>query len=121
MSVNSCSFYGRAGADAEIQLTRSNTRVCRFSLAVTEKRGDGFQTSWIPCVLFGPSADLHGPRIKKGTTMRVFGKIEVSEYQDKQGKKVKSISCIVFRAEFPQPVGEENIQSDMAEEEGPLL
>lgn len=64
-----------------------------FSLAIGRKWKDKVtgeqkeQTTWVPCSLFGKSAELFGKYARKGSQLRVNGEFSVRKYNDKDGNE----------------------------------
>lgn len=91
--LNFCVFTGRLGRDPEVKFLPSGDAVCSFSIAVAKKWKDKQsgetkeQTTWVPCSVFGKTAELLGKYGKKGGQLRVNGEFSVRKYTDKDGNE----------------------------------
>ena len=80
--MNSYSFTGRLGQDAEVRLIPSGASVCSFSVAVESGWGDKKATTWIRCSLWGKQAEGGLPPIlTKGKLVGVVGELSAREYE----------------------------------------
>lgn len=92
-SLNKCLFMGNLGRDPEMRYTPSGQPVTNFSLAVNRRwQKDGEwqeETTWVNCVLWGPSAERAAESLRKGNLAFVEGRYEDSTWEDKEsGKKM---------------------------------
>lgn len=79
--MNSATFAGRLGRDAETRNTQSGTSVTGFSLAVEERRGGEKTTLWIDCSMWGERGEKVAEYLTKGTAVAVSGQIGVRTYE----------------------------------------
>jgi single-strand DNA-binding protein len=86
MSVNKAILLGRLGKDPELRMTSSQTAVCNFSLATTERHKEGEKTEWHNVIAFGKTAENCGKYLVKGSQVHIEGKIQTRKWQDKEGK-----------------------------------
>mgnify|MGYP002634046259 CR=1 FL=1 len=94
-SVNKAILVGNLGRDAEMRFTTGGTGVATVSLATTDvyndrdgqKRED---TQWHRIVIWGKMAESLQPYLTKGKQIYGEGKIQTSEWTDKEGKQVKT-------------------------------
>ncbi len=91
MSVNKVILLGRLGKDPEMRVTSSQTAVCSFSLATSERRKDASgnwsdHTEWHNIICFGKTAENCSKYLKKGREVFIDGKIQTRKWQDKEGK-----------------------------------
>jgi single-strand DNA-binding protein len=75
-----------------MKFTPNGIPVATFSLAVKEvyKNGDGEKkanTLWIRCVVWYRWAELVGEFVTKGKLLFVEGRLQLRNYQDREGKK----------------------------------
>lgn len=70
------------GKDPEIRQA-GETKVAKFSVAVTEKYKGEEQTEWVNVVFFGKIADVCEKYLKKGSKVMVEGKLKTSSWDDK--------------------------------------
>jgi single-strand DNA-binding protein len=91
MGVNKVILLGNLGKDPEVRYTTSQSAVCSFSLATSERRKDQSgnwvdHTEWHNVVTFGKTAENCGQYLKKGRQVYIEGKIQTRKWQDKEGK-----------------------------------
>jgi single-strand DNA-binding protein len=90
--LNTYSFTGRLGADAETRYTSSGTAVWSARVAVGYGYGDNKGTNWITAQVFGKRAEsLSKLELTKGTQVAVNGELRVREYDRKDGTKGTSV------------------------------
>ena len=105
--MNKVILLGRMARDPEVRFTQGNepTAVCRFSVAVerpySSKRKEGDATAdFINCVCFGKRGENIGQYFHKGNRIAITGRLQVSNWQDKNGQKRSSTDVIVEDFEF---------------------
>ncbi len=89
-SLNKVMLIGNVGADPDVRMTPSGTKVVKLSVATNRKFQDrsGQQqerTDWHRITLFGKLADIVEQYVSKGDRLYVEGRIEYSQTQDEQG------------------------------------
>lgn len=113
--VNSCTFSGGLTNDPDLY-TGGKTPACKFSLAINRRVGGGEEsTIFIPVVVFGSDAEICAKYLTKGRTAIVVGRLEVEEYQGKDGTKHKEPRLVAHNVQF----GSGGRQSDADTEEEP--
>jgi single-strand DNA-binding protein len=83
--MNVGTFAGRIGRDAELRHASNGDSVSNFSLAVDVGTRANKRTLWVDCVLWGKRAEALTPYLLKGGKVTVHGRIDLSEYQKKDG------------------------------------
>jgi len=82
--VNSVTISGNLGHDAELRTTKTGKNVVSFSVCVNaySKRGDEWSTkpNWVPVVWWGDEAADAVPRLTKGRTVVVVGRLNQNEW-----------------------------------------
>jgi len=91
-SLNKAILIGRLGKDPEVRYTQNGQSVANFSLATSENwtdQGGNKQerTEWHNIVAWGKLADLSQRFLAKGRQVYVEGRIQSSEYTDRDGVK----------------------------------
>jgi len=94
-SFNKTIIVGNVGRDPEKRNTNSGKAVINFSVAVNSNTklpsGDWKEeTTWFRVVAFDKLAERVFERAKKGASVLVEGRIQTSEYTNKEGAKVSS-------------------------------
>lgn len=99
-SLNRIQLIGRVGRDPETRYTSTQTAVCGFSLATSEKVKDEERTEWHQVSVFGKTAELVDKYVRKGALIYVEGRLQSRTYQDKQGAEKKVWEVIADRVTF---------------------
>ena len=89
-SLNRATLIGNLGADPEIRVTASGSRVAHFSLATSRswKDADGTpheRTEWHRAVVWGARVEVVEHYLKKGERVYVDGEIQYRSYEDPEG------------------------------------
>ena len=103
MSTNITILKGNLGADPEIKTFENGGKICKFSLATsdkwTSKSGEKMEhTDWHSILFSGTICDTIEKYFKKGDQILVTGKTTYREYTDKDDKKqfFTEIKCFSF-------------------------
>lgn len=83
--MNKVFLIGRLARDSELRYTGNNTPVATFTLAV--KRQASEESDFIPIVFWSKQGETCGKYLKKGSRVSVLGRIQVRNYEDKNGQK----------------------------------
>ena len=89
--INNVTIAGRLTRDVELRYTGSGTPVGNFTLAVDRpfKNAQGEkEVDFINCVIWRKSAEALANYTKKGSAIAVVGRIQVRNYENKEGAKV---------------------------------
>ena len=107
--MNRVILMGRLTRDPEVRYTTGDNQmaIARYTLAVDRRftRGgnnDGNNADFIPCVVFGKSAEFTERYLKKGTKIAVTGRIQTGSYTNRDGVKVYTTEVIVEDQEFAE-------------------
>ena len=80
--MNSATFAGRLGRDAETRSTQGGNQVTGWSLAVDEYAGQGERrTLWIDCSMWGERGAKLAEFLVKGVPVAVSGQVGVRTYE----------------------------------------
>lgn len=93
--MNSWSFTGNLGRDAEVRYTPNGDSVVSFSVGVKSGFGEKASTVWARCSMFGKRAESVAPFLTKGQLVGVSGELSVREWQDKEGQTRSSVEVRV--------------------------
>lgn len=89
--INEAVVRGNLVRDTEVRTTRSGRSVVNFTVAVNDsfRKGDEERrhTEYIKVTAWGGLAEKAGEYGKKGTRVRVEGKLRANPWTDKDGKK----------------------------------
>jgi single-strand DNA-binding protein len=104
-NVNRSELVGNLGNDPETCIAASGTTVTTASIAVhtSYKQGDDWKerTDWFRLVAFGEAGERLAS-YRKGERIAVAGRLQSSEYVDREGVKRSSVEVVVLRSE-PAP------------------
>lgn len=99
-SVNKVILVGNVGKDPDIKYTPSGVPVAKVSLATNEKYKDKSgewqeRTEWHNLVFWQRLAEIVGEYVKKGSKVYVEGRLQTSNWEDKQSGEKKYRTEIV--------------------------
>lgn len=104
MIMNKAILMGRLTRDPELRYTTTNnTAVCNFTLAVDrrfQRQGEEKQTDFIPIVAWGKLAQFCEKYFKKGRQVVVVGRIQLSYWDDNEGKRHYRTEVVAEEAYF---------------------
>lgn len=96
--MNVITLTGNLGRDFDI-IDAGGTTIAKSSLAVRRdfknKKTDEYETDWIPLTAFGKTAEIMSQHLSKGSKIEIVGKLQTSDYTDKDGNKRTSYDVIV--------------------------
>lgn len=92
--MNMFNFTGNIGRDCRLGQGGS-TSVVNFTVAVKSGYGDKETTVWVDCALWGTRADSLAPYLLKGQQVAVSGELGERDYENKDGKAGKVVTCRV--------------------------
>ena len=102
--LNEIILMGRLTRDPELRYTASNTPVASFSLAVDRdfkpKEGGEKQTDFIDCVAWRQTGEFASKYFQKGSMAAVKGRLQIRDWQDKEGNKRRSAEVVVDNIYF---------------------
>lgn len=93
--MNSWSFTGHIGRDAEQRYTPNGDSVVSFTVAVNSGYGDKATTTWARCSMFGKRGESVLPYLNKSQLVGVTGELTAREWTDKEGMKRTAIEVRV--------------------------
>ena len=89
--MNKVVLVGRLTRDPEVRYSQGNnaTAVARYTVAVDRRfKRDGEPTAdFIPCVVFGRSAEFAEKYFRQGMRVSISGRIQTGSYTNKDGVK----------------------------------
>jgi single-strand DNA-binding protein len=93
--MNQITVIGNVGRQPEgLKYTGSGLAVLKFSVADTRGKDDQKKTSWYDIVVFGDQAEAVVEHIGKGDRIIVAGRLQVEDYEKKDGSKGKRVEII---------------------------
>lgn len=91
---NKITLIGNLGKDPELRYTPDGLAVATFSLAVGEKVKGEEKTTWFKIIAFGKLGEVCGEYLKKGKQIYIEGRLQTSEWVDKEGKARFSLEAV---------------------------
>ena len=85
--MNKVLVVGRLTRDPETNITGSNIKYTRFSVAVSRPYGDD-QADFIPIIAWRSQADFVEKYMEKGSLVSVEGRFSSSSYQNQDGQNI---------------------------------
>ena len=133
--MNATHLVGRVGQKPELSNTRGGSPYCRFSLATdTFVKGKGEETikrvTWLPLVIFGPSAVNLVSVLRQGSLVSVSGELTSRRVEDDALNShtevnVKVLSWQLLAHPKPKPAAQPQADSREAggieEDESPAM
>ncbi|MEI8305474.1 MAG: single-stranded DNA-binding protein [Chloroflexales bacterium] len=105
-NVNRTHLTGNLGSDPESRFSATGTLIVTASIAVhsSYKQGEAWKerTDWFRLVAFGEAGEALG-RFGKGERIQVTGRLQSSEYTDREGQRRTSVEVVVLRS-APAPL-----------------
>ena len=106
--MNKVVIIGNLTKDPETRYTTGEnpTAVCRFTVAVNEKRKNPQTKEWedspsfIPVTVFGKQGENCDKYLSKGSKAAVEGRIQTGSYTNKEGQKVFTTEVVASTVEF---------------------
>ncbi len=101
--LNKAILMGRLTADPELRKTANDTSVTTFTLAVNRnfsRNGEQAQTDFIDIVAWRSTAEFAAKWFTKGMQVAVSGRIQVRNWEDKQGQKRKNVEVVADEVFF---------------------
>jgi single-strand DNA-binding protein len=95
--MNTGTFAGYIGRDAETKQLPSGQSVTNFSLAISTGWGDKKSTLWVGCALWGERGEKLCQYLTKGSAVSVSGDVDVRAYKSKDGEAKAEMTCNVQR------------------------
>ena len=101
--MNKVFLIGRLAADPELRQTGDGKNVTDFTIAVTRPysgKESEVQTDWIDIVAWRHTAEFICKYFQKGSPIVVEGSIQTRVWEDKEGKKRKTVEVLAENVEF---------------------
>ena len=98
--MNKVILVGRLTRDPEVRYTQTGKAVASFSIAVDNGFGDNKRADFIPIVVWDKLAEVCGNNLTKGRRVLVEGRLQIRDYQDKDGQKRRAAEVVAQNIEF---------------------
>ncbi len=118
--MNKTILVGRLTKDPVVRYSQGEkeTAVARYTMAVERrfKREGEATADFIPCVVFGRSAEFAEKYFRQGMRVSVSGRIQTGSYTNREGMKVYTTEVVVEEQEFAESRSEYQQRQGMPEE-----
>ena len=102
--LNHITLMGRLTRDPELRYTQSGTPVASFTLAVdrdfASRESGERQTDFIDCVAWRKTGEFVSKYFTKGSMAVVSGRLEIRDWQDREGNKRRNAEVNVDNMYF---------------------
>lgn len=120
--MNKITVLGRLTKDPEVRYTPSQKVVCSFTLAVDRdfknpETGER-EADFIPVVVWGKTAELCGNSLAKGHRLLVEGRLQIRNFEAKDGSRRWISEIVANRIEFIER--KTDVQASQKEEPKPM-
>ena len=108
MFENSVHLMGRLTADTELKTFGDGVVVCNFTVAINRPvaKGEHPEADFVRCVAWRQTAELLEKYFGKGDRVGIEGRIQVRNYETKDGEKRTATEVQVERIAFIEKKGE---------------
>lgn len=109
--MNKVILIGRLTRDPELRYSNTgNLPIVKFSLAVDRrfKREGQPDADFINCVAFGKTGEFINNYFNKGKKIGITGRLQVSSWEDNEGKRNYRTEVVVEEAEFVESKNAQN-------------
>ena len=113
--LNKIIVMGRLTADPILRYTQNQTPVASFTLACDRDLGDK-QTDFIDCIAWRKTGEFVNNYFRKGGMAVVAGRLQIRDWEDKQGNKRKTAEIVADNVYFG-----ESRQRDAASQQKPAF
>jgi len=116
--LNRVVLVGRLTRDPELRYTQQNTPIASFTIAVNrqfsnQQTGEK-DTDFIPVVVWRKQAENVSKFMQKGSLVGVEGRIQVRNYDDKDGVKRYVTEVVADNVVFLEPKGTSDLSNQFA-------
>ncbi len=107
--MNKVILMGRLTRDPEVRYSAGEKplAIARYTLAVDRrfKRDGEASADFIPCVVFGKSAEFAEKYFRQGLRVTISGRIQTGSYTNNEGNRVYTTEVVVEEQEFAESKG----------------
>lgn len=96
--MNKVLLIGRIASELEIQQTTGNNNYVRFRIAVKRPYNKN-EVDFLPVIAWKNQADFISTYLTKGSMLSVEGRLNASQYESKDGKKMTRYEIIADRVQ----------------------
>ena len=115
--MNQVNIIGRLARDPELKYTQAGKAVASFTVAVNRGFGKDKEADFINCVCWEKTAENLANYTAKGSQVGISGRLQVRNYENKEGKKVYVTEVVANFVEF---IGTKSDQGQKPKQESPV-
>ena len=97
--MNHTFLVGRLTKDPELRMTKENTPVVSFTLAVNRNHSTE-AVDFIDCVAWRNTAEFVSKYLSKGRQIAVHGELQIRDWTAKDGSKRRNAEVVVDQVKF---------------------
>lgn len=101
--LNRASVQGRFVADPELRKTQSDSSVCSFRIAWSEKRNDTERKLFLDCTAWRGLGEMVSKYFTKGKEVIVEGQLHTDSWETDEGQKRSAIKMTADKVHFCGP------------------
>lgn len=109
--LNHITIMGRLVKDPELRYTQSNIPVASFRIACDRDFGEK-QTDFLDCTAWRATANFVSKYFHKGDLITIEGRLQVRDYEDRDGNKRRAFEIVTDRAYFCGGKKKDNAETD---------
>jgi single-strand DNA-binding protein len=117
--LNRVVLVGRLTADPELRQTQSGLPVANFTLAVDRKFSKDKETDFINIIAWRGLAENCANYLTKGKLAAVDGRLQIRQYEDKQGQKRTIAEVVADNVRFLSPAEKRPVENQQGERPWP--
>ena len=115
--MNVWNGIGRLARDPELKYTQAGKAVASFTVAVNRGFGKDKEADFINCVAWEKTAENLANYTAKGSQVGISGRLQVRNYENREGKKVYVTEVVANFVEF---IGTKADQGQKPKQESPV-
>ena len=105
LGLNNVQIIGNLGGTPEMKYLNETDHVTNFSVAVNERwknrSGESQErTTWLRIVAFNGLGQICAEHLKTGDGVFIEGRLQIREYEDKDGNSRTSVEVVASRVRF---------------------
>ncbi len=114
--MNKVILVGNMTRDPEVRYTNTGKAVATFTIAVNTGFRENKRTDFVPIVTWEKLAELCGNNLIKGKRILVEGRLQIRDFETKEGAKRRVAEIIAQNIEFLSARTTENTDSKISEQ-----
>jgi single-strand DNA-binding protein len=91
---------GRWSKDIELTATPSGKMVANSTIAINERYGENENTTFLPVVMWGKTAETVAEYSGKGRLISIEGRIQTRDYENNEGRRIYITEVVAETVKF---------------------